>query len=86
MTHEPKTTEPDYIYNPDDWEMTFGWRDRDCLTDEMTGELWAPKEFSTLINGHPVRAEEVVVTRDENGDPDETEVRWFNSLEEAERA
>ena len=77
---------PDYIYDPDDLESTFGWRDRDLLTDGMVGELWEPKEFGTLINGPPMWAKEVVVTRDDEGDPDETEVRWFTSLEEALKA
>lgn len=84
MTFDPKA--PDYIYDPNDWEMTVGWRDREYLTDEMIGELWKPKEFGTLINGPAIWAKEVVLAKDDHGDPDETEVRWFKSLEEAEQA
>ena len=84
MTLDSKT--PDYIYARDDWEVTLGWEERDLLIEEMVGELWEPKEFATLINGPPMWAKEVVLTRDENGAPDETEIRWFDSLEEAERA
>ena len=77
---------PDYIYDPDNWEETYNWEDRNLLVDEPMADLWKPKEFATLIKGPPMWAKEVVVTKDENGDPDETEVRWFKSLEDAERA
>ena len=77
---------PDWIYDPDDWEFTHDWEDRDLLIDDLCGELWEPKEFATLIKGPPVWAKEVVLTRDGNGDPDETEMQWFNSLEEAQNA
>ena len=77
---------PDWIYDPDDWEVTHEWGDRDLLVDDMVGEIWEPKEFGTLIKGPSMWAKEVVLTRDENDAPDETEVRWFKTLEEAERA
>ncbi len=85
MTQEK---DPDFIYDPDDWEVTCGWKDRDLLVDDMAfaGGLHEPKEFATLIKGPPIWAKEVVLTRDDEDDPDETEVRWFKSLEEAERA
>ena len=86
MTAKPQN--PDYVYDPDDWEFTCGWKDRDLLVDEMAiaGGLHEPKEFSTLIKGPSVWAKDVVLTRDDEGSADETEVRWFTSLEEAEKA
>lgn len=77
---------PDWIYDPDNWEYTHGWEDRDLLVDDLYGGLSEPKEFATLIKGPPVWVKEVTLTHDENGDPDKTEMQWFNSLEEAEKA
>ena len=81
-----KALDPDYIYDRDDWEVTLCWEERDLLVDDMVGALWEPKEFGTLIKGPSMWAKEVVLTCDENGAPDETEIRWFDSVEEAERA
>lgn len=81
VTEPPK--EPEYVFDPDDWETTYSWKDCDELTDGWTGELWEPHEFATLVQGPRKWAKEVIVTRDENGDPDETEIRWFDSAEAA---
>jgi hypothetical protein len=44
------------------------------------------QEFATLIKGPPRFAARVILTRNEDGDPDETEVRWFDSEKEARAA
>lgn len=76
--------DPDYVFDHNDWEVTYDWTDRDHLTDEMSpGDLL---QFSTLISGPPKWAARVIVTRDEAGDPDETDVRWFDSEAEARAA
>lgn len=78
--------EPDYIYDPDDWEATFQWSDRQFLTEDIRlypGDL---KRFETLLKGPDKWAACVVVTVDEDGCPDETEIRWFDSEEDAKAA
>lgn len=77
---------PDYIFDPDNWETTTTWDDRSYLIEDLTGELWEPKEFATLHKGPAVYAVEVVLTVDEDGDPDDTELCWFDSLDEARKA
>ena len=78
--------EPDYVYNPDDWEATYEWSDRALLADHEEVN-WrgrdAPIHFKTLIQGPDKWAANVVLTRDEAGDPDDEEIRWFDSEEEA---
>lgn len=84
MTDQKPT--PDFIYDPDGWETTYSFNERSDITDCFPGELWEPRQFCTLIDGPPIWAVEVVLTMDEAGDPDETEVRWFNSEAEAQAA
>jgi hypothetical protein len=77
-------SDPDYVYDPEDWEVTQEWSDRSYLVDELyVGEL---KRFSTLIQGPNKYAAHVVLTRDEAGDPDETKIRWFDTEAEAKAA
>lgn len=81
------TTTPDFVYDPDGWEETYMWRDRNYLVeDQLDRYEQSPIEYATLIKGPPMWAVRVALTRDENGDPDETEIRWFTSLEEAQAA
>ncbi len=78
--------EPAYVYNPEDWEATYVWGDRALLADHEEVN-WrgrdAPIHFKTLIQGPDKWAANVVLTRDEAGDPDDEEIRWFDSEEEA---
>lgn len=78
--------DPDYIFDPDDWECTYEYKDRSYLTDDMPGDLWEPRRFETLIKGPDRWAVEVVISTDDNGDPDETEIRWFETEAEAQAA
>lgn len=77
---------PDYVYDPADWEVTYDWPNRDELTDPMPGEFWEPKEFYTLNKGPSWWAVEVILTTDEDGDPDEMEIQWFDNLDDAKAA
>lgn len=76
---------PEYLYDPVDWEYTTCWEDRDMLVDEglNLGEM---QEFHTLIHSPSMWAVHVVLTRDDDGDADETEVQWFLNRWEAEMA
>jgi len=75
---------PDFIYDPDEWEFTFTWADRSDLMESI--DLGEIKQFDTLIKGPPKWAAHVILTCDEEGDPDETELRWFDTYEEARAA
>ena len=81
-------TPPDYIYDPNAWECTYIWGDRDIPADGLAddGNCQEPYEFGTLIEGPRVYAVEVVLTRDDAGDPDKTEIRWFDDYDTAKRA
>ncbi|HTO29616.1 MAG TPA: hypothetical protein VL202_00330 [Pararhizobium sp.] len=76
--------EPDFCYDPDEWEFTSDWEDRDQVHGH--GEaLHSGKvmQVATLIRGPRKWVAEVPVTWTEAGDPDETEIRWFDSEEAA---
>lgn len=76
-----------HCYDPEDWEYTFAWEDR----DEVHGHgenltRGKPMLVFTLLRGPRKWVAEVPVTFDEDGDWDETEFRWFDSEEEARAA
>ncbi len=69
--------DPDYIYDPDNWEYTMDYADRGDIAEGIdVGEV---REFATLEKGPAKFAAHVVVSRDDDGDPDETEIRWFDT-------
>ncbi|HZT90363.1 MAG TPA: hypothetical protein VFA12_20650 [Stellaceae bacterium] len=76
----------DYIYDPDDWEITYNATDRYMLFDDHQLRFGEIKQFATLIKGAPVWAACVVIGLDDEGEPEESEIRWFNSEEEARAA
>jgi hypothetical protein len=78
-----KLSQPDFVFDPDEWEYTCEWGDRSMLTDEIP--LGGVMRLSTLIKGPDKFAAHIPVSWDDEGDPDETEVQWFDS-EEAARA
>lgn len=67
--------EPDHIYDPDDWEYTMPWQDRDQLAEDCEVECQGIKRFETLIKG----PEKFCVWV--NGG-----YAWFNTRGEAEAA
>lgn len=44
-------SEPDFVYNPNDWEVTYLWSDRDHLAEEAEIEHAGIERFKTLIQG-----------------------------------
>jgi hypothetical protein len=75
---------PDFAYTPHDWEYTAEWSERGMLTDELP--YGAIEEVATLFRGPTKWAAHVATTYDDAGDPDQTEVLWFDSEEDARRA
>ncbi|WP_430241998.1 hypothetical protein [Neorhizobium sp. DAR64861/K0K2] len=79
--------EPDYCFDPDDWEFTCDWTDRDQVHahgDALTRS--DPMRVCTLMKGPDKWVADVPVTWDENGDPEDTEIMWFDSEAEARAA
>lgn len=80
---------PEYVYDPENWEVTYAWDDRSDLIDDVGmrwGPIGEPKLLKTLVHGPDKWVANIVLSWDDTGDPDETELRWFDSLEEAKRA
>lgn len=82
----PPACFPDYVYDPDEWEFTATWKERDILRDELN--LWPGeiRRIGTLMKGPDMFVAEVALTVDEDGCPEETEIQWFASEEEAKAA
>lgn len=80
-----QTTEPAFVYDPDNWEATYDWRDRGQLAEDLdiAFEWEKPKRVCTLLQGPDKWIANVTLTRDDDGDPDETEIQWFDTEEEA---
>ncbi len=81
-------SDPDYIYDPEDWDVTYEWSMRRDLVDNLEirhhpGEV---KCLRTLVYGPDKFVTLVVLTRDTNGDPDETEIQWFDNEDAAAAA
>ncbi len=79
--------EPDFCYDPDEWEFTCDWDERDQVHgygEALEGS--EPMLVATLIRGPRKWVADVPITWDEHGDPDETEIKWFDSEEEARAA
>ena len=74
----------DFVYDPEDWLETVNWDVR----DEVHGwgdhlETGKPKRIATLIEGPSKWCVKVQVDPD---DPEDTDVLWFDSEEEAKAA
>jgi len=74
-----------HIYDPDDWEYTYRWSDRYDLVEKSDLSPGETRKFATLIDGPSVWAGLVVLSRDEDGNPDKTKVEFFFSEEEARK-
>ena len=79
--------EPDYCYNPEDWEYTQPWDARHELAESVLdyGRDKEPVRISTLISGPDKWVARVQLDTDGDGEADDWEDRWFDS-EEAARA
>lgn len=77
---------PDYIYDPDDWECTYEYSDRSELVEHLELSPGDVRPLLTLVHGPHVFVSDVILSRDDDGDPDETEVQFFASEDEARAA
>lgn len=82
------SAEPDYCYDPDDWEATFEWSERDVVGDEFKNVMGSPGPFEVAcLKKLPSRyVAEVPTELDEDGDVLDSEWRWFDTREEADAA
>lgn len=89
MTFDSKTvkpdppSDPDFIYDPEDGEVTYPYADRDEITDYDELALGKIKRYETLIKGPPRFAVNMVTSWDDDGDPEETKIIWFTLEEHA---
>jgi len=81
------TPTPDYCYDPKNWEFTCNWEDREQVHGHgealSGGKLM---EVATLIRGPRKWVADVPITWDDDGDPDNTEIQWFDSEDDARAA
>jgi hypothetical protein len=78
---------PDYCYDPADWEFTCDWSEKDQVHGYGEAlKVGEPLEIATLIRGPRKWVADVPVTWDADGDPDNTEIQWFDSEEDARAA
>lgn len=76
-----------HCYNPEDWEYTYAWDERDEVHGHGENlEEGEPMLVFTLLRGPRKWVASVPVSFDEDGDPNKTEFRWFDSEEEARAA
>ena len=79
--------EPDFCYDPAEWEFTSSWDERNqVIADGDALPLGGIMQIATLLRGPRKWVVHVPITWDEDGDPDDTEIRWFDSEEEARAA
>lgn len=77
--------DPDFIYDPEDWEATFAWADRHELSDHCEIPVGTSREFATLTKGPTMWCVNVITSWHED-EPDETELQWFDNAEDAAKA
>lgn len=75
--------DPDFVYDPDNWEETFNWGDHHQLEDNV--ERGQIQSFSTLIRG-PDKFCAMVPIEGEDPENGDCEHQWFDSVEEAKAA
>jgi hypothetical protein len=76
--------EPDYCYDPSEWEFTCNWDDRDQVHgwgDAL--ETGKPMRVATLFAGPDKWVADVPITWDTDGNPDDRETKWFDTEAEA---
>lgn len=78
--------QPDFLYDPDDWEVTWVWEDRADAAEHAEIRVGEFKRFETLAKGPDRFAVEVVLKRDDDGNCEESQLRWFDTEAEARAA
>lgn len=79
--------EPDFCYDPHEWEYTCNWDDRNLVHGH--GEnlpISGPMEIATLFRGPSKWVADIPISWDDDGSPLDTEIKWFDSEEDAIRA
>lgn len=80
-------SEPDFCYDPAEWEFTCDWDERDQVHSHGEGLSYSdPMLVFTLVRGPRKWVANVPTSFEDDGSPDEHEVRWFDSEEEARAA
>lgn len=69
---------PDYVYDPEAWEWTHEYSDRNAIMEECGADYGKVVAVNTLFSGPQLFA--VRIGDEENAD----EIKWFNSREEAD--
>lgn len=78
--------EPDFYYNPDNWEATYSSKAlEELLESETKDDLFVVNRFLTLYKGPERFAVQLPVSY-EGGEPDRIEWKWFSTQHEAENA
>ena len=82
-----REAEPNYCFNPEDWEYTKSWDARDELAESILdyARNEGPIRVSTLISGPDKWVASISLDTDGDGEADDWEYQWFDS-EEAARA
>ena len=82
-----REAEPNYCFNPEDWEYTQSWDARDELAESILdyARNEGPIRVSTLISGPDKWVARISLDTDGDGEADDWEYQWFDS-EEAARA
>ena len=77
--------EPDYCYDPTDWDVTHVWGDRHELVGNILdrGSDDAPVEIATLMRGPSKFVVWEHLDTDGDGEADDRELRWFDRREDA---
>jgi len=83
MRREAEET-PDYCYDTEDWETTHEWGDRDMLVDGY--DVHDIVEVACLKQMPHKYAVTLAVEWSDEGDPEDWETFWYDTIEEAEAA
>lgn len=67
--------DPDFVFDPEDWECTYAWSDRADLAEAREVEHSDIVRFSTLVRGPDTYCARI-----------DDEYRWFSTRAEAEAA
>lgn len=79
--------EADYVYNPENWEVTCNDLSELSETEDLHS-MWHGEvlKFGRLKELPPAYAVNVAVSWDDDGDPEEWEVKVFETEEDAKAA
>ena len=80
-------SDPDYLYDPDNWECTYEWETRVEAADDAGMHYPCEiKRFCTLLRGPDKFAVKVPTAWDEDGNPEDWELEFFDSADDARAA